>query len=102
MKVQYKLNEKTKLTDAQIERLNALAERPVDLSDQPELSDEQLRRMHDIAQLQREMRKKEVVAIRLDQESIGIAKALGKGYTGIMGRILYKALRDPQYIRDCL
>ena len=70
--------------------------------DCPELTPEQLDEMRKIAKAQREARKKQTVSLRLDGESILIAKKLGTSYTSLMSRILYKALRDSEYIKDCL
>lgn len=104
--VQFTLTEDYQPTEDQIRRLEALKYRDPEKDeydeDNPPLTDEQLEHMRQIAGFQRAMRKKEVVALRLDKESLNIARSFGQGYTGILGRILYKALRDPEYIKDCL
>lgn len=91
------------LTQAQIAEIEMAKSMPITYDeDCPELTDEQLEQMRKIAVQQRAERKKKTISLRLDSESINLAQSFGKGYTGLMSRILYKALRDPEYIKDCL
>ena len=102
MKEEYKYNGQP-LTPEQIVRLDNAANAPISFDeDAPILSQEQLKEMRAIAAVQRKARKKGVVSLRLDSETINIAKAIEPSYTSLMGRVLYKALRDPEYIKDCL
>ncbi len=43
-------------------------------------------------------RKKYGVSIRLDEESIEIAKAYGSGYTSLLAKIIYLGIRDPEIL----
>ena len=60
---------------------------------------EQFRR---VAKEKREERQKQVLTLRVSAETMKKAKSLGKGYTGILSRILEYALNDPEIIRRCL
>lgn len=103
MIVEYKLKPNQKLTKKQKEEIDKASKMPVVFDeDSPELTSEELDEMRRIAVAQREARKREPISLRIDQESIRIAKSFGDGYTSLMSRILYKALRDPEYIKDCL
>ena len=103
MKVKYKMKPNQPLTLTQIEEIEKASKLPITYDeDCPKLTVEQLDLMRKIAAKQREERIKQTVSLRLDGESISLAKSFGKGYTGVMSRILYKALRDPEYIKDCL
>ena len=103
MTVKYKMKPNQPLTPAQIEEIEKASKNSIMYDeDSPQLTAEQLDLMRKIAAKQREERKKQTVSLRMDGESISIAKSFGKGYTGLMSRILYKALRDPEYIKDCL
>lgn len=55
-----------------------------------------------LAQERREERKKQVLTLRVSPETMAKAKSLGKGYTGILSRLLEEALNDPEMIRRCL
>ena len=83
--------------------LEALENRPIVYDeDSPELTDEQVSKMMAIAEQQRAERKRQLITIRVSPETLRTAKSLGKGYTGIMGRILDLAMKDPDMIRKCL
>ncbi len=47
-------------------------------------------------------KQKQVVALRLSPETVTKAKALGKGYTGVLARMLDYCLEDPEIIKKCL
>ena len=55
-----------------------------------------------LAEQKREERKKQVLTLRVSPQTINKAKALGKGYTGILSRLLELALEDPEMVRKCL
>ena len=91
------------LTDAQQTMLEALKDRDVDYDDDsPELTDAELKQFRRISEIRREERRKQTVTIRLSPKALMKAKALGKGYTSILGRILEMALDDNDIIRKCL
>ncbi len=101
--VRKNIYENEKLTDKQIKMLNDLENRPVICDeDCPELSDEQLSKMMTIAEKQRAERRRQLISVRVSPETLRTAKSLGKGYTGIMGRLLDLAMKDPDMIRKCL
>ena len=85
-----------KLTEKQVEMIKEAAKRPaVTEEDNPELTDEQLelfRRVHEDRQADR---RRQNVTLRLTPQAIKKAKALGKGYTGILSRIVESTLNDP-------
>ena len=85
-----------KLTAKQVEMIKEAAKRPaVTEEDNPELTDEQLasfRRVHEDRQADR---RRQNVTLRLTPQAIKKAKALGKGYTGILSRIVESTLNDP-------
>ena len=60
---------------------------------------EVLRRVRD--EKKRE-RRREVVAIRLPAATVRKARALGKGYTGILARLIEMALDDPAMLEKAL
>lgn len=72
------------------------AKRPVvPDDDNPELTDEQLASMHRVHELRRADRRRQNVTLRLTPQAIRKAKALGRGYSGILSRIVESVLDDP-------
>ena len=92
----YVLNTDQKLTKEQILMVREAAKRPVvPDDDNPELTDEQLASMNRIHELRRADRRRQNVTLRLTPQAIRKAKALGKGYSGILSRIVESVLDDP-------
>ena len=89
-----------KLTPEQIEMIEEAAKMPITFDeDSPELTDEQLAQFRRVSELRAEERKKQNVTIRLSASTIRKAKALGKGYTAILGRIIEGVLNDPESLK---
>lgn len=100
MIVRKEIDLKEPLTDAQIEMLTALAEKPaVPDEDCPELTEEQLSQFRKISAANREERCKQTVTLRLSPQALRKARSLGKGYTSVLSRILENALNNPDMIR---
>ena len=94
---------KKPLTDAQAEMLEALKNADITFDeDSPELTDAELEQFRRISEIRREERRKQTVTIRLSPRALMKAKALGKGYTSVLSRILEMALDDNDIIRKCL
>jgi uncharacterized protein (DUF4415 family) len=99
----YTLQEGQQLTSRQVNMVKEASKRSIAFDeDNPELTDEQLasfRRVH--AQKQME-RRRQNVTLRLTPQAIQKAKSLGKGYTGILSRIIETTLDDPAALRKYL
>lgn len=97
------LNEKMTLTEEQRKKIKEAAKRPVVFDeDCPELTDEQLSELRRVHQANRNERRKQNVTLRLKPQTIRKAKALGKGYTGILSRIVEDFLDDPAALKKYL
>ncbi len=91
------------LTPSQVEMLHNLESRPVSPDeDCPELTREQLAQFRRISAANREERCKQTVTLRLSPQALRRAKALGKGYTSVLSRILESALENPDVVRQHL
>ena len=91
------------LTPEQIKEIELAAKMPITFDeDCPELTDEQLSQMALIAKQQRADRRKPLMTIRVSPNTLKKAKSLGKGYTGIMGRLLDMAINNPDMLKQCL
>jgi uncharacterized protein (DUF4415 family) len=66
------------------------------------MTPEQYEEFAALAEMKREERKKQVLTLRVSPQTMNKAKALGKGYTGILSRLLELALEDPEMVRKCL
>ncbi len=87
-------------TDAQIDLLNALTQKPITPDeDCPELSAAQLAMFRRISEENHDERCKQSVTLRLSPQALRKARSLGKGYTSVLSRILESALNNPDVIR---
>jgi uncharacterized protein (DUF4415 family) len=88
---------KRELTNEEMQEIEALEERPIAYDeDAPELSIEQIK------QFKRMDHTKQTVSIRLSPQTMEKARALGKGYTSVLSRLLDAALNDEEMIKKCL
>ena len=94
-----------KLTKEVLERMSALRDRPIDYSDDPEYTSEQLDEMRRQAILRRQAaakRRRKMFSLRLESDAIEWWKSFGDGYTNIMTRLLEEAWKHPDWIEECL
>lgn len=92
-----------KPTKEQKKRIREAMEREIVYDDDaPELTEEQYKAFAIVAKKQRKARKKELVSIRLSHDTLEKAKMLGRGYTGVLSRLLTMALDNPDMVRKCL
>jgi len=98
--VRHTLTEDSQLSEESLKRLAALEDRPIDFSDIPETTPEE------IAEIKRQIdegRKKQMFSFRLQYGTIQWWKrAIGEGYTTIMARLLERATKHPEWIKECL
>ncbi len=101
MTVYESLNFNDKLTDEQIAMLRELEASPaVPDDDCPELTAEQTAKFAEAAAKRRQRsQNRQTVAISLSPQALTKARSLGKGYTGILSRILEAALSDDETIK---
>lgn len=90
-------------TGEQRQRIMEAMKRPIVYDDDsPELTEEQYRAFAIVAEEQRKARRKEIVSLRLSHDTLEKAKMLGRGYTGVLSRLLTMALDNPDMVRKCL
>ena len=97
--VRMTLNEWDTLSPEAIARIEATDGRPIDTSDIPEATPEELK---EIARQVRENRRKRMFSLRIGNETIEWWQQLGAGYTGVMARLLEEAKTHPEWIKQCL
>ena len=93
----------TKPTPEQIREIRAAARRPIVFDeDCPELTDEELAEFAVLAKERDARRKKEILSLRVSSDTVRIGKSFGKGWTGIMARLLDLAIKDPALLKKAL
>ena len=103
MNVKYSIKPGEKPTKKQIEELEKAKSFPIaDDPDSPVYSKEELKEMIRKTKEQGMDKRKYGVSVRLDQESIDIAKAYGSGYTSLLAKIIYIGLRDPEILKKAI
>ena len=92
-----------KPTAEQQQELEAASRRPVQPDeDAPELTPAQYAEMARMARARRKEQIKPVVAIRISPDSLAKAKAVGRGYTGFLSRLIDNAINDPAMVQKSL
>lgn len=77
----------------------AESKHPVFDEDSPEMSYEQLMQFK---RMNRENRTKPTISLRISPATLKKAKQYGKGYTGLLSRLLDAAIDDEELIRKCI
>lgn len=92
-----------KPTEAQKKRLREATKQPIVFDDDaPNYTLEELEEMRLAAVKKRAEQKKEVVAIRISPSTLKKAKAVGKGYTGFLSRLIDNAINDKDIVSRSL
>ena len=68
-------------------------------ADCPFMSEEQLK---EFKRVNRENRTKATISLRISPETLKKAKQYGKGYTGLLSRLLDAVIDDEELIRKCI
>lgn len=71
-------------------------------NDSPEMTPEMLAEFKSLYKDFIPERNKKTVSLRLSPSTFAKAKALGKGYTSVLSRLLDLALNDPEMVKKCL
>lgn len=93
----------TPLTPEQEKLLETLCDAPATPDEEcPALTDEQLAQFRKASEEHRKANRKQTITLRLSPQAARTARALGKGYTSVLSRILEAALSDGDTIRRFL
>ena len=106
VKMTLNANEKIKLTDEEKKMLDKLSKmKDEDIiydEDSPKLTTEQLSQFRRVSEINQKNRRKQNLTLRVSPMSLEMAKSLGKGYSGILSRIVESVLDDPAVLRKYL
>lgn len=95
----YNLDMNSTLSAAEIAEVEAAPKGSLQDEDCPACSYEELARM---LAAKRDSEKTRIVSIRLNEETLAKMKSLGKGYTGVMSRVIEYAANNPEILKKCL
>ena len=91
------------LTKEQLKQIEEADKKPIVFDeDCPELTDQQLKEIAAMAAQQRAERRRPLLTVRVNPETLEKAKSLGRGYTGIIGRLVDAAINNPDLLKKCL
>lgn len=103
MGVTRKKLESRELSQEELDSLDCAAALNIEYDEEdPELDADGYAEMAKMARMLRAERKRQAVSLRLLPETVRKAKKLGKGYTGVLSRLLDLAIDDPEMVRKCL
>jgi hypothetical protein len=89
------------VTEEGLKRMAALRDRPIDFSDIPEMTDQELADVK--RQIDEGRRNREMFSLRLYNGTIEWwQKNIGKGYTAVMSKLLHEARKHPEWIMESL
>lgn len=89
-----------KLTPQEIFELEDAEKREIVYDeDSPILNNEQLA---EFKRINREKRTKPTISLRISPDTLEKAKQYGKGYTGLLSRLLDLAINDEDLVRKCI
>lgn len=99
--VKMNINELTReLTEEELLDLELAANNPIiHDEDSPRMTEEMLTQFK---RMNKEERVKQTVSLRLSPSTLKKAKALGKGYTSVLSRLLDLAINDEEMLKKCL
>ena len=86
-------------SEEELADMEALKDRPIDYSDSPAHTLEEIRQMRQWAV---EERNKQMFSLRLKPATVKWWKSLGEGYTTIMAKYLDEARKHPDWVKTCL
>lgn len=90
----------SELTEEELLDLEAAAGKPIVYDeDSPEMTEEMLMQFK---RMNKEERVKQTISLRLSPSTLNKAKALGKGYTSVLSRLLDLAINDEEMLKKCL
>lgn len=88
------------LTDEELRELEAAEKAdPVFDEDSPAMMHEQLM---EFKRINHESRTKPTISLRISPATLKKAKEYGKGYTGLLSRLLDAAINDEELVRKCI
>ena len=101
--VKKEIDIKKKPTEEQQKMLREMEETSIIYDDDcPELTEEELAQFRRISDIRNDERRKQTISLRLSPQAIKKAKALGKGYTSVLSRMLEADLNNNERIKQFL
>ena len=90
------------LSEEDLAMYEALENRPIDYSDDPKYTREELHEMRLYAEERRKRKVRKMYSLRLEAGTVKWWQSLGKGYTGIMAKFLDYAKKHPEWVKESI
>ena len=91
------------LTESQKKEIENASKLPLVFDDDsPSYSVEEMQKLEELARAKKDARQKELISLRVDHESIVMAKSFGKGYTQLFSKLIYIGMRNPEILKQAL
>jgi uncharacterized protein (DUF4415 family) len=90
------------MTEEDIAMDEELKNRPIDFSDIPNYSREEIREMRRYAEERRKRKVRKMYSLRLESGTVKWWQSLGKGYTSIMANFLDYAKKHPEWVKESI
>ena len=97
-----KLDSSEKPSAELLKELEEAKKKPVNCDDIPELSDENLKIVAELARKKREQNRKEILSIRVSKNTLEKAKKLGKGYTNVLSQVVEYVMNNEKVLQQCM
>jgi len=99
----YEDNPPESLTEEDLKWMEEMKTRPIDYSDIPKRTREELHEMRLEAERRRKRKIRKLFSLRIEAGTLSWWKLLfGKGYTGIMAKYLDNAKKHPEWVKECI
>jgi len=90
------------LTEEDLALYEEMENSPIDYSDIPKRTREELHEMRLLAEERRKKKVRKMYSLRLESGTVKWWQSLGKGYTSIMAKFLDYAKKHPEWVKECI
>ncbi|GBU29694.1 hypothetical protein R84B8_03267 [Treponema sp. R8-4-B8] len=100
--VRHILNGTEPISEEDMALYEELKNSPIDYSDIPKRTREELREMRRYAEERRKRKVRKMYSLRLELGTVKWWQSLGEGYTTIMAKFLDSAKNHPEWVKECI
>ena len=98
-----KVRNKVKLSKSELSELNKAKKMSIVYdADSPKVTKEMLKEFRHFSQVNHKNRTKETISLRVAKTTKNKLLSLGKGYTGVINRLIEYAFENPSIMKKCL
>jgi len=90
------------LTEEDLKWMEEMKTRPIDYSDDPKRTREELHEMRLAAERRLKRKIRKLFSLQIEYGTLRWWKHFGKGYTDIMAKYLDNAKKHPEWVKECI